>query len=291
MTPVVAAKVGDALQGGNMSYPLEVGGLHDYPMKVGSMLLTMVDPNPGFEKAYNRWYERDHFYAGCMVSPHQMSGSRWVAPRRLKDLRWPAGDTAVANPTDAGSYVAIYWIEAGHHDEWNEWGTTQVTWLYSNGRGFPERRHTHTNLFDFVGSANRDADGVPVDVALDSAYDGIFTVFSDARPGHDARSVHAELTASGAYDTLMAGSDIEIVSSWTPVANPAADQPMDLGTPAGGPERLVQVIFVRGDVTDAIDRVRTYTDTVAAAGLADVHLVAPFLRTIVGTDTYVDELW
>jgi hypothetical protein len=29
----------------------------------------------------------------------------------------------------------------------------------------------------------------------------------------------------------------------------------------------------------------------AAAGLADVHLVAPFFRTIVGTDAYVDELW
>jgi hypothetical protein len=30
---------------------------------------------------------------------------------------------------------------------------------------------------------------------------------------------------------------------------------------------------------------------VAEAGLADVHLVAPFFRTVVGTDTYVDELW
>jgi hypothetical protein len=45
-------------------YPLDVGGVDDYAMKVGSMLLTLVDPNPGFEAAYNRWYERDHFYAG-----------------------------------------------------------------------------------------------------------------------------------------------------------------------------------------------------------------------------------
>ena len=274
-----------------MAYPLDVGGLNDYPMKVGSMLLTMVDPNPGFESAYNRWYERDHFYAGCMVAPHQMAGSRWVAPRRLKDLRWPEGDCAVADPTDAGSYVAIYWVEDGCHDAWNDWSTERVTWLYTNNRGFPERKHTHTNLFDFVGAANRDADGVPIDVALDSAYDGIFTVFFDARPGNDARSVHEALVASGEYDRLMAGSKIEIVSSWTPVKNPAADQPMDLGTPAGGAERLVQLMFVRGDVTVELERMRTYTDAVAAAGLADVHLVAPFLRTIVGTDTYVDELW
>ena len=77
-----------------MTYPLEPGGVNDYPVKVGSMLLTMVDPNPGFESAYNRWYERDHYYAGCMIGPYQLAGSRWVAPRSLKDLRWPAGDTA-----------------------------------------------------------------------------------------------------------------------------------------------------------------------------------------------------
>jgi hypothetical protein len=273
-----------------MTYPLEAGGLDDYPVKVGSMLLTMVDPNKGFESAFNRWYERDHYYAGCMVGPWQMSGSRWVAPRSLKDLRWPAGDTAVANPTDSGSYVAIYWVQEGHHEEWTKWGEDTVTWLYSNGRGFPERKHTHTNLFDRIGAANRDADGVPVDVALDSAYDGIFAVWFDARDGHSAKSVHAELL-NGAYSDLMTGSNIEIVSSWQPVANPAADQPMDLGTPAGGPERLVQLIFVRGDVTAELDRMKAYTDGVAAAGLADVHLVAPFFRTVVGTDTYADQLW
>jgi len=48
---------------------------------------------------------------------------------------------------------------------------------------------------------------------------------------------------------------------------------------------------VRGEVTASIDRVRAYTDAIADAGLADVRLVAPFFRTIVGTDTYVDQLW
>ena len=60
---------------------------------------------------------------------------------------------------------------------------------------------------------------------------------------------------------------------------------------AGGPERLIQIFFVDGDVTGSLDRLHAYTDAVAEAGLADVHLVAPFFRTVVGTDTYVDELW
>ena len=75
-----------------MHNPLEVGGVDDYPVKVGSMLLTLVDPNPGFERAYNRWYERDHYYGGCMVGPWLFAGSRWVATRPLKDLRWPADE-------------------------------------------------------------------------------------------------------------------------------------------------------------------------------------------------------
>src|SRR5689334_24348041 len=51
-------------------------------IKVGSMLLTLVDPNRGFERAYNRWYERDHYYAGCMIGPFLFAGSRWVANRK-----------------------------------------------------------------------------------------------------------------------------------------------------------------------------------------------------------------
>jgi hypothetical protein len=273
-----------------MPYPLDVGGVDDYPVKVGSMLLTMVDPNKGFEKAYNRWYERDHFYAGCMTGPHQLAGSRWVAPRQLKDLRWPAGEETIASPTDAGSYVAIYWVEEGHHEDWNAWAQEQVTWLYSNGRGFAERTHTHTVLYDYVDSDHRDEDPVPMLVALDAAYDGIVLVWFDAPEGTEAPQLLEGLRAD-ALPTLLEGGPIETVSSFRPNANPAKDQPMDLGTPAGGPGRLCQILFVRGDVTGCLDRVRAYTDAVESAGLADVRLVAPFFRTVLGTDTYTDQLW
>ena len=67
------------------TYPLVPEGVDDYPIKVGSMLLTLVDPHAGYELAYNRWYERDHFYAGCMIGPWLFAGSRWVATRELKD--------------------------------------------------------------------------------------------------------------------------------------------------------------------------------------------------------------
>jgi hypothetical protein len=66
---------------------------------------------------------------------------------------------------------------------------------------------------------------------------------------------------------------------------------MQLGSPAGGPERAVQLFFVGGDVREAAARVADYGAAVEASGLAHMRLVAPFLRTVVGTDTYTDQLW
>ena len=43
----------------------DIGG----EVRLGSMLFTLVEPHRGHEVAYNRWYERDHFYAGCMIGP------------------------------------------------------------------------------------------------------------------------------------------------------------------------------------------------------------------------------
>jgi hypothetical protein len=274
-----------------VSYPLEPGGVDDYPVKVGSMLLTLVEPNPGFEKAYNRWYERDHYYAGCLIGPWLFAGSRWVATRELKALRWPHGEV-VARPYDAGSYVAIYFVEQGHHDDhFATWARPQVVSLYGQGRGFSERRHIHTALFDHIGAAYRDDDPVPIELALDHGYRGLIALWLDGRDGRPAVGLHGELVA-GPLTELLAGGAIEIASSWTP--SPGEDEPknvpMDLGSRAGGPERLVQLLFVDGDVRESLAAVRDYTGMLEGQGLADTRLVAPFFRTVVGTDTYVDQL-
>ena len=274
------------------TYPLVPGGVGDYPIKVGSLLLTLVDPHTGFERAYNRWYERDHFYAGCMIGPFLFAGSRWVATRDLKDRRWPTAEETIASPTDAGSYVAIYFVEAGHHeDHFSTWARPQVNALYAEGRGFAERRHIHTVLFDHLGAVYRDDDPVPVELALDHGYDGIVLLWLDG-VDRDAAELHAELARRAAPE-LLEGSSIEIVSSWTPSAgeNEPRNVPMDLGSKAGGPERLMQMCFVKGDVRDTLAAVRSYTDRIESDGLATTRLVAPFFRTVVGTDTYVDELW
>ena len=85
------------------------GKTAERPVRLGGALVTLVEPHRGHEVAYNRWYERDHFYGGCMIGPGILAGSRWVATKPYKDLRFPA-ESGVAFPTAAGSYLATYFV-------------------------------------------------------------------------------------------------------------------------------------------------------------------------------------
>ncbi len=88
------------------------GDTRDKPIKLGGALFTMVEPHKGHEVAYNRWYERDHFYAGCMIGAWNITGGRFVATKECKAKRYPADSPICPDPT-SGSYLAVYWILAG----------------------------------------------------------------------------------------------------------------------------------------------------------------------------------
>ena len=141
-----------------------------------------------------------------------------------------------------------------------------------------------------MGTAYRDDDPVPVELALDRGYEGLFVLWWDAAAG-TGRDLHDTLAGSRSAG-LLDGSPVEIAASWVPSVPDAGDQgaPMDLGSPPGGTDRMVQLLFVDGDPAGAVDRIRGYTDAVEAAGLATLALAAPFRRTVPGTDRYVDEL-
>ncbi len=266
--------------------------MNDHPVRVGSMLFTLVDPERGHEVAYNRWYERDHFYAGCLVGPWLFAGRRWVATRRLKDLRFP-DDSPVARPVDAGSYLAVYWVHEGHHAEHFDWAIEQVQWLYREGRGFPHRRHAHTALLHRPWSFYRDDDPVPVELALDHPYRGLVVLAVDPADGVDPDALDAH-HREVALPALMSGSPLATMVSWRYV-DPAGGQtekaPMDLGTPPGPPERQLQLLFCEDDPAAVWDRVRAHADALAGSGMGRVVFAAGFIPTIVGTDTYTDELW
>src|ERR687894_691862 len=127
-------------------------------VELGSALFTLVEPHKGHEVAYNRWYERDHFYAGCMNGPFYFSGRRWVSTRDLKDLRIGSSEPLFGDDR-AGSYLALYWTPKGRFRDNTDWSTRQVHWLHANGRMFAERDHIHTLLYLYKGASARGAWG------------------------------------------------------------------------------------------------------------------------------------
>ncbi len=262
------------------------------PVQLGAMLYTLVDPHVSHEVAYNRWYERDHFYGGCMIGPGILAGGRWVATADLKQLRTPE-HSEVAVPTTAGSYLATYFVGKGMEAEHFAWSSQQVFDLYANGRGFDEREHAHTCLYVHRRSLTRDADGVPPELALDHRFAGLISVHLDRSEGVSQRDFDDWLEARAPGDLMAPDSGIAITVSWQPII-PKAEQgasPMKLGSGPGTKSRTLLMLFCDTDATAHLDRVHRLIESFTAEGLAQLQLCAPFKPTIVGTDTYADQLW
>ena len=261
--------------------------MDEYPVKVGSMLFTMVDPNPGFEVAYNRWYERDHFYAGCMIGPWLFAGRRWVAPRELKDLRFPE-ISPMAEPVDAGSYLSIYWHLEGKAEEHGKWSGPQVWWLYQNGRGFNERTHVHTLMYTRDWTRYRDDDPVPLELALDHDYPGLATVAIERREG-TSQETFDEWFRDGYLRKFLAGSPVASDTCWSPI--PQREGPMPIPRVERTHLLDLHLFFLDAPAEQSWERFRQLGRDVEAGGLARVVFAAPWLPTLVGSDKYTDELW
>ena len=258
--------------------------MREYPVKLGHMLFTMVDPHRGEEVAYNRWYERDHFYAGCLVGPWLFAGRRWVAPRALKGLRPDVEGGLAAPDARAGSYVAIYWIHAERLDEHREWAGRQVRWLYQNGRGFTARTHVHTLLYDLEWTMYRDADPVPVELALDHGYPGMVTMAV-------RRAAGVEIARMDEWwrERALPDSPIATATSWAPI--PQRGAPMDIPV-VEEPERLrMHLFFLDAEPVRSWSHFERLRRDLEASGLGRVVFASPWLPTIVGTDAYASELW
>ena len=252
------------------------------PIRVGTMLWVFTDPHRGHEFAYNRWYERDHYFAGCMIGADTLAGSRWVATRRHKDARFPAA-TGMGFAPAAGSYACLYFVLDGHHDGWDAWAAPQMHALYAADRGFQARTHYNTGFWRHQWRAYRDPDPVPVELALDHRYAGMVAMFVDESGDLDA-------TLATALPTWLPGAPVASVVSWSHI--PLSDQKPDfIATDPGERARRLLTFFVETDPLEVWDRFVDLGATVDRSGAGHVALAAPFVATVMGTDRYVDELW
>jgi hypothetical protein len=262
--------------------------MKDYPVKVGSMLFTIVDPQQGHEVEYNRWYERDHFYAGCMVGPWLFAGSRWVSTKTLKRLRYPE-DSTLAKPTvQAGSYLAFYWIHADHHEEHHAWASQQARWLYQNDRGFNQRTHVHTLMYTLDWVQHRDADPVPLELSPDHRFAGLVTVAIERREGVEQARLD-EWWQKQCLPAFLAGSPIASCSTWSPI--PQGEGPMPIPRVERTHLLDLQLYFTDGPAAESWPKFIELGKALEATGLGRVVFASPWLPTSPGTDKYTDQLW
>ena len=149
---------------------------------LGTVMFSIVEPKAGHAREFHRWYERDHFFAGCMIGENYFSARRWVATKPLKALRFPA-DTPITPDITKGSYLVTYWIQAGTYAETLRWSVDQVLQLHKQNRMQPARDNISTAFYRYDWGVFRDPDGVPPELALEHPYRGIAVTMIDRAAG------------------------------------------------------------------------------------------------------------
>src|ERR1035441_1738860 len=84
------------------------GGVTDDPIRLGTMLYTLVEPHKGHQVAYNRWYERDHFYAAYQIGAYNFSAHVLGGGCDLRELPLPEGPAPISADTQAVSYLGVF---------------------------------------------------------------------------------------------------------------------------------------------------------------------------------------
>lgn len=260
----------------------------DFPVKLGSILFTLVEPHRGHEVDYNRWYERDHFYAGCLVGPGILAGARFVATRPYKELR-QVPDPAITDDPMRGSYLALYWIERSQQDEWGTWGAKEVHRLHKADRMFPHRDHIHTKMYRYRGGAFRDPDGVPPEMALDHRFPGLVATIAEVPDGGDRDAV-AQWLIDEHLPPALEGSSAAMALVFTPVPIPK-EAPADIPRDPTDAKRVTVLWFADRDPADVWEaEFAGQAKTLDATGKARALFTGPFIPTVPGTDTYTDQL-
>ncbi|MFJ4243576.1 hypothetical protein ACIP17_23595 [Streptomyces iakyrus] len=267
----------------------ELAAVGPYGTHPGHALITMVEPHPGHEYAYNRWYEDDHYYAGAMAMPWMQAGRRWVATRDLQLLRYPE-KSAIAQPVTAGCYLSTYWITAGRYDDHMRWTVAVNKRLNRDARVYHDRTHVLTAFQNHEATVYRDGAAGPRDVhALDHPYAGLVLQVVEADTP-EQRAPLLRWLRNRHLPKRLAGSPAALVTVFSPTPLPG-DRMTYVKQVEGVDTRLTLLWFLQTDPRECWNPGFTGLDAaVTESGLGRVELVAPFIPTVPGTDQYVDRL-
>lgn len=257
-------------------------------VELGHAIFGFVQPHPGQELAWNRYYERDHLIAAGTCAPWTIAVQRWLATRRHKAVRYPR-DNPIAQPFDKGVFVAAIWIQKDRFVDQQTWVAEQMKILGEQGRTFEERDVLTTASYDYMGGAFRDVDGVPPELALDHRYPGLVLAWVDRDPGCSLEALRDHLVGE-VLPALIERSQTAMALCFTPL--PKADWwPKASPEVPGVGDRLLVAGFVERDpLEDWEDRFAGWGKALEAGGLGRTIFVAPFVPVVPGIDPDLEEL-
>ncbi|MGN5379105.1 hypothetical protein ACQ4WX_22340 [Streptomyces lasalocidi] len=267
----------------------ELAALGPYGVHPGHALITMVEPHPGHEYAYNRWYEDDHYYACAMAMPWMYAGLLLGGDQELQLLRSPE-KSAIAQPVTAGCYLSTYWITVGRYDDHMRWTVAINKRLNRDARVHHARTHVFTAFQDHETTVYRDGAAGPRDFhALDHPYaDLVLEVIDAHEPGQRPQLLDRLRTRD--LPRRLAGSPAAMVTVFRPTPLPG-DRMTYVKQVEGTGTRLTLLWFLEQDPRECWEEHFTGREKdISDSGLGRLELLAPFIPTVPGTDRYVDRL-
>lgn len=267
----------------------------EHPLgRLGHLLVAIAEPHRETIATYDEWFEANHMYDAVLVGPGAYAGNRFVATRALKAKRHPLDGGVFADAT-IGSFVALYYLAPGTVEQHFAWAFSQSAWLGATGRNNPDRTLVLTWLCDTVGSVSRAGHRVPPQVALDHPYAGIVMTWIE-RPEHATLDeLRADLVDTHLPALFDRAPSVQHVQLWSPREFPdTKGTPTTPGTVVTNPavgRQLLAVVFLDADPSAHWpDALAAFGDQLATTG-ARLRLLAPFVPTVRGAGTRLDELW
>ena len=254
-------------------------------ISLGAMLMNLIEPHPGHEVGYNRWYEEDHLYA-VLQGPGSIAGARFVARRQEKARR----HVDESHDQGRGALLTMYWFD-GDGSAHRAWRAEEGPRLEAAGRVYRERDFVFGYDGRLAFSAGRDVGAVPPELALDRRFPhlglSLIELSAGSTPADDAAAGYR----SQCVPLVQApGSPVALCMGFL---GPRVTQGAEHRTPGAQPpaDDLVVFWFCDRDPLDEWEHlVAAHEKGVTAAGVGRVVWSSPFLATVVGTDTYMDQL-